>query len=196
MFRYLPAILHVSKLIWQFFERVCHASSSGQSSLQMNWSVIVVIYWAIYNLLKVILWLLSFRFISLYDWSWKLAPVSQPIRYKTKINQDFVTRVFPRFGRVIIVVSVYETQLKSALYNNSLQIVLDDMESIFTSSSGIHSSMSSLLSLMILTQDGIHPSKSLFIPFWVALWVFFLSSVIVRGRDSFKLWMSISLKSE
>lgn len=106
MFRYLPAILHVSKLIWQFFERVCHASSSGQWSLQVNWSVIVVIHWAIYNLLKVILWLLSFHFISLYDWSWKLAPVSQPIRYKTRINHDFVTRVFPRFGRVIIVVSV------------------------------------------------------------------------------------------
>ena len=33
---------------------------------------------------------------SLSDWSKKLAPLSQPIRYKTKTNQDLVARAFPR----------------------------------------------------------------------------------------------------
>ena len=36
-------------------------------------------------------------FTSLYDWYRNLAPPSQPIRGKSNINQDVVTRVFPRF---------------------------------------------------------------------------------------------------
>ena len=36
-------------------------------------------------------------FSLLYDWSCKLAPTSQPIRDRSKTNQDVVTRVFPRF---------------------------------------------------------------------------------------------------
>ena len=42
--------------------------------------------------------LLWFCFISLCNWSWKLASLSQPIRCKTKTNRDLVTCVFPRFG--------------------------------------------------------------------------------------------------
>ena len=40
---------------------------------------------------------LWFSFSSLSDWSRKLAPLSQPINFKTKSNRDSVTRVFPRF---------------------------------------------------------------------------------------------------
>ena len=36
-------------------------------------------------------------FTSLCDWSRKLAPLSQPIRFKPKTNRDLVTHVFPRF---------------------------------------------------------------------------------------------------
>ena len=38
-----------------------------------------------------------FCFTSLCDWFRKLAPLSRPIRYKTKANYDLVARVFPRF---------------------------------------------------------------------------------------------------
>ena len=41
---------------------------------------------------------LWFCFISLCNWSRKLASLSQPIRCKTKTNRDLVTCVFPRFG--------------------------------------------------------------------------------------------------
>ena len=37
------------------------------------------------------------------DWSRKLAPLSQPIRCKTKTNRDLVTRVFPRLRPVTYV---------------------------------------------------------------------------------------------
>ena len=40
-----------------------------------------------------------FCFTSLCHWSRRLAPISQPIRCKTKTNHDLVARVFPRFGR-------------------------------------------------------------------------------------------------
>ena len=46
--------------------------------------------------------LLCFRFTSLYDWSWKLVPLCQPIRGDTKTNHDLVARVFPRFSGLII----------------------------------------------------------------------------------------------
>ena len=36
-------------------------------------------------------------FTSLCDWSRKLTPLSQPIRFKPKTNRDLVTHVFPRF---------------------------------------------------------------------------------------------------
>ena len=38
----------------------------------------------------------GFCFTLLCDWSRKLAPLSQPIRCKTKASQDWVNRVFPR----------------------------------------------------------------------------------------------------
>ena len=41
--------------------------------------------------------LLWFYFTFLCDWSGKLAPLSQPIRYNPKTNKSLVTRVFPRF---------------------------------------------------------------------------------------------------
>ena len=44
-----------------------------------------------------------FCFTMLCDWSRKLAPLSQPIRCKTKTNRELVTRVFPRFRPVTCV---------------------------------------------------------------------------------------------
>ena len=41
--------------------------------------------------------LLWFCFTLLCDWSTNLAPLSQPIRYKTKTNPDLVARFFQRF---------------------------------------------------------------------------------------------------
>ena len=41
--------------------------------------------------------LLCFCFTSFCDWSRKLAPLSQPIRFKTLIKRDLVIRVLPRF---------------------------------------------------------------------------------------------------
>lgn len=38
-----------------------------------------------------------FCFASLVDWSRKFTPSSQPIRIKTGVNRDLVTRIFPRF---------------------------------------------------------------------------------------------------
>ena len=43
--------------------------------------------------------LLWFCFTSFCDWSRKLAPLSQPIRYKTETSQELVARVFPRFAQ-------------------------------------------------------------------------------------------------
>ena len=45
---------------------------------------------------KVIAELLWFCFNTLCNWFKKLAPPTQPIRYKTKANRDLITRVFPR----------------------------------------------------------------------------------------------------
>jgi len=45
---------------------------------------------------KVILCLLWFCFTSLSDWLKKLAPLSQPIRNKTKTNRDLLALVFLR----------------------------------------------------------------------------------------------------
>ena len=42
----------------------------------------------------------SFLLNSLCDWSSKVAPPSQPIKSRTKINSNLVTRVFPRFKQV------------------------------------------------------------------------------------------------
>ena len=44
--------------------------------------------------------LLFFCFTSLCDWSIKLAPPFHPIKWKTKINPNMVTCVFPRFKQV------------------------------------------------------------------------------------------------
>ena len=40
-----------------------------------------------------------FSFTPPSDWSKKNAPLSQPIRCKTKTNPDLVARFFPSFGR-------------------------------------------------------------------------------------------------
>ena len=45
--------------------------------------------------------LLWFRFTSTCDLSEKLAPPTQPIRYRGKTNPNIVTRVFPRFKQVV-----------------------------------------------------------------------------------------------
>ena len=39
----------------------------------------------------------GFALTLLCDWSRKIAPLAQPIKYKTKTNSNSVTRVFPRF---------------------------------------------------------------------------------------------------
>ena len=41
-----------------------------------------------------------FCFTSLCDWSRELAPLSQPIKSKTKANHDSVAHVFPRFRQL------------------------------------------------------------------------------------------------
>ena len=38
-----------------------------------------------------------FCITTLVDWFKKLAPLSQPIRSKTKTNRDLLSHVFPRF---------------------------------------------------------------------------------------------------
>ena len=42
-------------------------------------------------------WLDWFCLTTVCDWSRKFAPISQPIKCKTKIDRDVVTRVFPRY---------------------------------------------------------------------------------------------------
>jgi len=49
---------------------------------------------------KVMLCLLWFCFTSLSDWLKKLAPLSQPIRRKTKTNRDLLARVFPHLAPI------------------------------------------------------------------------------------------------
>ena len=51
--------------------------------------------------------LLLFFFTSLCDWSIKLAPPFHPIKWKTKINPNMVTCVFPRFKQVACLFWVY-----------------------------------------------------------------------------------------
>ena len=46
---------------------------------------------------KVIARLLRFSFFTLRDWLAKLAPLSQPMRSKTKTNRASLVQVFPRF---------------------------------------------------------------------------------------------------
>ena len=68
------------------------------------WMLVVRNLWylrAVFNWLsKVIAELLSFSFTALYDWFKKLAPLSQPIKYKTNTNHVLVARVFPRLAQV------------------------------------------------------------------------------------------------
>ena len=62
--------------------------------------------------------LLWFSFTSFCDWSTKLAPLSQPIRCKTKNNRDFVIRVFARFRQF-------------ACVNLESSLATDDLKSFF-----------------------------------------------------------------
>ena len=48
----------------------------------------------------------GFRFTSLFDWSRKLVPLSEPITSKTNTNHDLVTRVFPLFGEAYFELSL------------------------------------------------------------------------------------------
>ena len=48
-----------------------------------------------------------FFYISLCDWSRKLAPLCQPIRCTPKTNHDFVARVFPDVGSKVFVISLF-----------------------------------------------------------------------------------------
>ena len=91
---------------------------------------------------------ICFCFSSLFDWSRKLAPFSQPITSKNKTNQDFVASVFPRFirqfvrlyfefslARTIIsflLIGCYDYSLYFGfgfvtLYKSSLTIIINDM---------------------------------------------------------------------
>ena len=47
--------------------------------------------------------LLWFYLTLLCDWSRKFAPLSEPIRFKTKINRDLVTLVFLRLWQVVVI---------------------------------------------------------------------------------------------
>ena len=59
-----------------------------------------------------------FCFTTLCDWSRKLAPPSQPIRYKTKTNHDLVTRVFPRL-RLVTCIYFRFSLVRSDIYLRS-----------------------------------------------------------------------------
>ena len=56
-------------------------------------------YFTVFNRVKSNPGLHWFCLTLLCDWSSKLAPLPQPIRCKTNINHDLVTRAFPRFRR-------------------------------------------------------------------------------------------------
>ena len=76
----------------------------------------------------------GFRFTSLFDWSRKLVPLSEPITSKTNTNHDLVTRVFLLFGEALVFTlsshclflcsewlsqllwCLFDCQLKTALY--------------------------------------------------------------------------------
>ena len=47
--------------------------------------------------------LLWFCFTTLSDWFENLAPISRPIRSKTKTNRDLLARVFPRLAPVMCI---------------------------------------------------------------------------------------------
>ena len=51
---------------------------------------------AVFNVSKVISPLIWFYIATLCDWLKNLAPLSQPVRSKTKTNRDLLARVFPR----------------------------------------------------------------------------------------------------
>ena len=55
---------------------------------------------AIFNCVESYLELPWFCFTTLYDWFKKLAPPSQPIKFKNKTNRTLVARVFPRMAPV------------------------------------------------------------------------------------------------
>ena len=61
------------------------------------------------------------------DWLKKLAPLSQPIRLKTKTNRDLLAHVFPRLSRLSIgscrVYFCFDTRLKTAQYEGKLILI-------------------------------------------------------------------------
>ena len=61
---------------------------------------------------------------SLCDWSTKLAPLSQPIRCKTKTNHDLVTCVFPRFRQFSWINFDFSLALKSILKSSDFPLWL------------------------------------------------------------------------
>ena len=81
---------HPVKVIFiSFWSRLRHnVTRTGQSGSTLK----------IAQLSKVIAVLLWFCFTTLCDWFRNLAPLSQPIRCKTKTNHDLVACVFPRLA--------------------------------------------------------------------------------------------------
>ena len=66
-------------------------------SIQDCFGFALVLLWFCFGFALVLLW---FCFIFLCDWSKKLAPLSQTIRYKTTINLDLVCNIFLIFWAV------------------------------------------------------------------------------------------------
>ena len=60
--------------------------------------------------------LLWFSFTSFCDWSTKLAPLSQPIRCKTKNNRDFVIRVSRASGSLLVSTSSPHWLLMTSIF--------------------------------------------------------------------------------
>ena len=98
----MPSLLAGSKLF------VCFAVPNFSLKLSQNRTlpvceVIVSKLKTIFNWVSIVTpGLLRFCFTSLYNLLRKLAPFSQPIRFKTKTNRDLVIRVFPRSRQVTL----------------------------------------------------------------------------------------------
>ena len=83
---YFPSLLFVLYLMPHKDQTIIALESGFQLSVESNCVFALVLhYWVI---------------TALCDWLIKLAPLSQPIRCKTKTNRVFTTRVFPRFAPI------------------------------------------------------------------------------------------------
>ena len=85
-------------------------TSNGQAQVSQVWQAYIYLFTVTVkgierfsNVSKVISRLLWFCFITLCDWSTKLAPCLQPMRSKTKTEGVLLARVFPRLAPVACV---------------------------------------------------------------------------------------------